>query len=304
MPISGYLDPAYATSMAADGKLASLEKSGGVLVVRRIPGIELEDAMAPYPFLVCHDWRGLKDDIAKLNGSLVSVTAITDPMADVDEGLLRESFSHLVRRYKAHFVINLTTPMERFIDPHHRGCARRALRKIAVELCENPLDHIAEWLDLYGNLVRRHDIRGPARMTEQTFRLQLQMPGLSMFRARCNGATIGMILCMVQGDSAYFHLGAYNEAGYRGKASYALVWSIIQYFAEAGIKTLNIGAGAGAFGDGRDGLTAFKRGWASGTRITYLCGRIIDPLNYSRLSAIASHTGSSYFPAYRSGAFS
>ncbi len=303
MLLFGYLDPAYAASMAAGGKLVPLAKSGGVITVRRIPGIELEDAMAPYPFLVCRDWRGLKDDIAKLNGSLVSVTAVTDPLADVDEGLLRESFNHLVRRYKAHFIIDITKPMETFIDPHHRGCARRALRKIVVELCENPLDYIAEWLDLYGHLVRRHDIRGPAQMTEQTFRLQFQVQGLSMFRARRDGATVGMILCMVQGDRAYFHLGAYNEAGYRSKASYALVWSIIHYFAEAGIKTLNIGAGAGAFGEGRDGLTAFKRGWASGTRMTYLCGGIIDPLNYSRLSTIASHAGPSYFPAYRRGEF-
>ena len=161
-----------------------------------------------------------------------------------------------------------------------------------------------EWLDLYRNLIRRHDIRGPARLTAESLRLQFQVSGLSVFRAQHDGMTVGMILCMVQGENGYFHLGAYNEAGYRAKASYALVWSIFQHFAGTGLKTLNIGAGAGAFGDADDGLTIFKRGWASGTRMTYLCGAILDAEAYAQLSLPEKTGTSGYFPAYRRGEFS
>ncbi len=300
----GYLDPTFARSMAGEGKPVPLAKSGGWIIVREIPGSNLKDAMAPHPFLVCRDWRGLKDDIAELDPSLVSLIAVTDPLANVKETELRESFNHLVRPYKEHFIMDLSRPLDSFIHPHHRRWARRALRNVEVERCEEPLDHIEEWLDLYGNLIRRHEIRGAARATEESFRLQLQVSGLYMFRAHRDGRTIGMILCMVQGENGYFHLGAYNEAGYRAKASYALVWSIFQHFAGTGLKTLNIGAGAGAFGDADDGLTIFKRGWASDARINYLCGAIIDAEAYARLPLPQKAGVSSYFPAYRSGEFS
>ena len=81
------------------------------------------------------------------------------------------------------------------------------------------------------------------------------------------------------------------------------MWSIIEYFAAAGVKTLSIGAGAGAFGGGADGLTTFKRGWASGTRMTYLCGAIPDPGNYGALAAAAPRAVTNYFPAYRAEEF-
>lgn len=301
---AGYLDSAYAMSMAGNGKLVPLPKSGGGIIVREIPGSDLKDAMAPHPFLVCRDWRSLKDDIAGLDPSLVSLVAVTDPLADVKESELRASFNHLVRPYKEHFIMDLSRPLDSFIHPHHLRWARRALKNVEVEHCEEPLDHLGEWLGLYGNLIRRHEIRGAARFTEESLRLQFQVKGLSIFRALREGKTIGMILFMVQGEHGYFHLGAYNEAGYRNKASYALVWSIFQHFAGTELKTLDIGAGAGAFGDADDGLTLFKRGWASGTRMTYLCGAIIDARAYSRLSISEQADAPGYFPAYRGGEFS
>lgn len=304
MQALGYLDPTYAQSMAADGRPVSLAKSGGWIIVRQIPGSHLKDAMAPHPFLVCRDWRGLIDDLAVLDPLLVSLVAVTDPLAEVKKSELQEIFHHLVRPYKEHFIMDLSRPLESFIHPHHLRWARRALRNVEVELCAEPLAHLKEWLDLYDNLIRRHEIRGLARLTEESLRLQFQINGLSVFRARRDGNTIGMILCMVEGEHGYFHLGAYNEAGYRSKASYALVWSIFQHFAGTDLKSLNIGAGAGAFGDADDGLTAFKRGWASGTRMTYLCGAIIDAKAYARLSVPEQAGAALYFPPYRGGEFS
>ena len=88
-----------------------------------------------------------------------------------------------------------------------------------------------------------------------------------------------------------------DPAGYELGAAYALLWSAIEYFQERGIRWLSLGAGAGADGRESTGLTLFKRGWSTETRPVYLCGRIIDRLRYSELSATVGSTD--YFPAYR-----
>jgi hypothetical protein len=159
-------------------------------------------------------------------------------------------------------------------------------------------------MSLYANLVLRHRIKGPVQPSEQSFGLQFRVPGMAMFRARRGQETVGIILCAIDGDKGYFHLGAYNEIGYRTMASYALVWSILQHFSQAGLRFLSIGAGAGTFGTSSDGLTAFKRGWANTSRWTYLCGAILNPGLYTKLTQ-ANGLGDrqEYFPAYRAGEF-
>lgn len=300
---TGYADPTYAEVECGQGTSLRLPASGGALLVRKVPGTGLRDARAPYPFLVCADWRKLAEDMSGLPDDVTSVTAVIDPLADVDSSLLERAFNHVVRPYKTHFVIDLTRPLSSFANPHHLGCARRALRKVEVEQCPDPAVHFAEWLRLYGMLVARHNIRGAALMTEDSFRRLFRVRGLTLFRAVRDRATIGMILCLAHGDHAYFHLGAYDEVGYRSKASYALVRTAVDHFASAGLALMSIGAGAGAFGDGDDGLTAFKQGWASTTRTALLCGHIHSRDDYSRLVALAGTAGSPYFPAYRAGEY-
>lgn len=302
--MSGYLHPEYAASLGGDDAVLNLADSGGRLIARAIPGTEFRDAMAPYPFLVCSDWGGLPADMARLPSDLVSVTAVTDPFATVDVDVLTKAFNHLVRPYKLHFEIDLTRPLASFADPHHLGCARRALKKLDVEYCPDPAVNIGEWTRLYANLVARHDIRGAALMDEQTFHRQLRIPGLTQFRAVLNGVTIGMILCVTHGDTVYFHLGAYDATGYRRNTSYALVLTIIEHFTQAGMRRMSIGAGAGAFAREHDGLTQFKRGWASGTRMTYLCGHVQDRQAFDRLCRAEKSSDPRYFPAYRASEFS
>ena len=50
-------------------------------------------------------------------------------------------------------------------------------------------------------------------------------------------------------------------------------------------------------------LTRFKRGWASGTKTTYLCGHVQDPDMFSRLCGAVEGNAAEYFPAYRAGEF-
>jgi hypothetical protein len=52
-----------------------------------------------------------------------------------------------------------------------------------------------------------------------------------------------------------------------------------------------------------DGLSRFKRGWATGTRTAYLCGRVLDRREYERMVRAAGAGTTAYFPAYRTGEF-
>jgi hypothetical protein len=171
-------------------------------------------------------------------------------------------------------------------------------------ICENPSEFLGDWIALYDGLIRRHKIRGVAAFSEDSFALQMMVPGLRVFRATAGGETVGMLLWFLIGDIAYYHLGAYSDAGYRLRASYALFSDSIDYFADAGIGWLNLGAGAGTRATEADGLSRFKRGWSSGTRTAYFCGRIFDPERYREMiSRQSGMPGTGFFPAYRHGEY-
>src|SRR5205823_14098960 len=132
--------------------------------------------------------------------------------------------------------------------------------------------------------IERHDIRGLARFSDASFRQQAQVPGAVMLRAVHEGSTVGMTWWFVSGAVGYYHLGAYNDIGYAKKASFALFWRAIEVFGSAGLRWLDLGAGAGLGNEDSDGLSRFKRGWSTGTRTAYLCGRIFNRERYDQLA--------------------
>jgi lipid II:glycine glycyltransferase (peptidoglycan interpeptide bridge formation enzyme) len=96
-------------------------------------------------------------------------------------------------------------------------------------------------------------------------------------------------------------LGASDQEGYSLGAAYALHWSAINEFKQhhAGeVRWIDLGAGAGAKENGPDGLSRFKRGWATGEKVKYFCGSVCDWENY-RLLAGTDQINSGYFPLYR-----
>ena len=85
------------------------------------------------------------------------------------------------------------------------------------------------------------------------------------------------------GRSRLLSSGAYSDTGYELRASFALFWVAIEYFAATDLQWLNLGAGAGVR-NSKDGLTRFKRGWSNGTRTAYFCGRIFDRAKYLKVT--------------------
>lgn len=298
--VTGYLHERYVASLAEYGRPFMLPRSGAWILRRPIADAGLFDAMGCYPLFACSNWRGLPDDLAAVD-DLVALSVVTDPFGDYDRDLLEACFPERTLPFKEHFVTELASPPDTYVSRHHARYARKASRELEVEHAAEPQALLAEWCELYAALTERHRITGIAAFSQAAFALQLAVPGLVAFRALRHGRPAGILLWYVSGDVAYYHLGAYSSAGYEHRASFALFWYAIEFFSAAGVRLLDLGAGPGLRA-AADGLTRFKRGWATGTRTAYFCGRIFDEMAYRRLAGGAS-AKTTYFPAYREGEF-
>jgi hypothetical protein len=301
--VNGYAHADYAASLAEFGSPLLLPECGGWILERSIPGTPHYDAMGCYPLFSCGDWSALAQDLDAIGTGLVSLVLVTDPFGDYSEELLLSTFRDLAKPFKEHFVVDLLATPEKFVQPHHQRNARKALGAIAIEK-PDPVGLCAqEWSSLYANLVNRHRIKGIAHFSESSFAQQLRVPGALILRATREGRTVGMTWWFVSGGVGYYHLGASSDEGYELRASFGLFWRAIELFRAEGLRWLDLGAGAGVADDPEDGLSRFKRGWATGTRTAYLCGRIFNRDRYDQITVARGIKAASYFPAYRQGEF-
>ena len=302
--VTGYMHPEYAQSLAEFGIPRELPTCKGWILQRQIPGFLYYDGMGCYPLFSCQDWTQLLVDLEDIGTNLISLSMVTDPFGEYDVAYLRRCFRDKVLPFKDHFVIDLRREMNTYVSDHHRRNARRGCKHVCVELCEDPEKRGSEWISLYSALIGKHNIAGLAALSPVALKKQLEVPGMVMFRATYGEATVGMILWYVQESRGYYHLGAYSDTGYELRASFALFWYAIEYFATAGIQWLDLGAGAGIRNSSaEDGLARFKRGWSTGTRTAYFCGRIFDRTRYLEVTRNKGALSSDYFPTYRSGEF-
>jgi len=302
--MNGYSHPSYAASLAEFGQPRALPRSGGWLLERSITHTPYRDAMGCYPLFACRDWSKLNLDFEEISRELVSVAIVADPFGNHGPAQLRNCFPSLVTPFKDHLVTDLSRSPESFVAAAHRRKARKALERLEVQCCADATLVLNDWIALYANLIKRHGIRGLTAFSADSFKSQLAVPGISVFRVIGCNETVGMTLWYIDGEVAYYHLGAYSELGYKSDASFALFWRALEWFSSQGLKWLDLGAGAGLSGATHsDGLTRFKRGWATGTRTAYFCGRIFDQSKYDEAMRARNITASDYFPAYRKGEF-
>jgi hypothetical protein len=301
--MSGYLHPDYTLALAEYGSPRELPRSKGWILCRQITGFPYQDAMGCYPLFTCENWSRLHGDLENLRNELVCLSLVADPFGEYELNDLRRCFEHKFMPFKEHFIVDLGQEMQRYVSNHHRRYSRKALAGLQVQKCEKPILYIDDWVGLYTELIRRHNIKGILAFSRNVFKRQLQVPGLVMFRAMHQQTTIGMLLWYVHGQKGYYHLGAFNIRGYELHASFALFWFSIEYFTKQGLRFLTLGGGAGVTSPGDDGLSQFKRGWATGTKTAYFCGRIFDHAKYSEIVKAKGITSTDYFPAYRKGEF-
>jgi hypothetical protein len=255
--------------------------------------------MGPYPLFACPDWSGLGADLESLGADHLTLALVPDPFGDYDHDLLERCFDR-VSHFKDRYVIDLRQTSGEIGTSHHRYYARKAATTVSVESCPSPARFAEEWIGLYAGLIRRRGLRGIKAFTPEVLSAQLRIPGMVMFRALSRGLVVGMHLWYLQGPVAYSHLTALTDEGYRLGASYALHSFAIDWFASRAL-WLDLGAGSGTTHHPADGLSRFKRGWATGTRPTYFCTRIYDRQGYARLVRARGDPATPYFPAYRAG---
>lgn len=298
--VTGYSNPEYAASLSQFGTPSYLAECGGSLLIRAIPDCSEQDAMGCYPLFTCQDWTKLHYNLQNLSDDLVSIALVADPFGAYDEEYLHNCFPNIMVPFKEHFVIDMRCSPEKVLSKHHRYYVRKALKEVAVDICEEPITMIYEWYQLYQNLIQRHHLTGIKAFSFEAFAKQLNIPGIVAIRASARGELIGAHLWYMQGDVAYSHLAASSPLGYELMSAYAIYWKAIEYFAEK-VRWINIGAGAGIADKEDSGLTRFKRGWATGTRSVYFCGRILNHKKYEILVKSRNITPSAYFPLYRKG---
>jgi hypothetical protein len=300
--MNGYSHPGYAAALAEFGKPRALPRSEGWILERPILDTPYHDAMGCYPLFACRDWSQLDLDLDELRSELVTLTIVADPFGNHNPAQLGKCFPTVVTPFKEHLVTELSRSPESFVATQHRRKAQKALERLDIERVEDAGVFADRWIELYANLVRRHGIRGLTAFSPDSFRAQLAVPGISLFRAISENETVGMTLWYTDREVAYYHLGAYSDLGYELEASFALFWHVLEYFSRQGLQWLDLGAGAGLSAkDSSDGLTRFKRGWATGTRTAYLCGRIFDLSRYDQI--MRDREANDYFPPYRKGEF-
>jgi len=298
----GYLHQQYAQSLSEFGQPIELPCAGGWLLKRRIPNTEYYDAMGCYPFFACSDWSQLQSDLEALADDLVSVALVTDPFGEYSQTDLGQCFNDVMFVFKHHYIVDLHEPTESFISKHHRYYAHKALKKIQIEVCTDAIAHLDQWVKLYQILSARHNLKGIKAFSRDSFKKQLVIPGMVMIKAIANGEIVGMHLWYVQGDVVYSHLAASSPQGYEIGAAYAIHLTAIEYFKNHA-RWLHLGAGAGTDTHKIDGLSRFKKGWATDIRSVYFCGQIFQRDQYTELVDAKAIVPGSYFPLYRSGEF-
>ncbi len=298
----GYLHPDYVQSLNEFGVPYQLPYSMGWVLKRHIPGSDYQDAMGCYPIFSCRDWSLLHLDINELENRIVSLALVTDPFGNYNEEYLKHHFQK-VFRFKEHFIVDLSKSRNAIVSKHHRYYAKKALKTVCVESCTQPEEYVNEWTLLYQNLIQRHNLTGLKAFSKRAFQKQLTIPGVVLHTATAEGELVAAHIWFIQNNVAYSHLAASSPLGYELMASYALYWFALDYFPHY-VSYLDLGAGAGSVQRDNGGLNQFKRGWATGTKPTYFCGRIIDKRRYEKLVDVTQLHNTNYFPSYRYGEFS
>jgi hypothetical protein len=248
--------------------------------------VSLARRLRVLPDLSCADWMALRGDLERLD-DIVSLVLVADPFGNHKTAELAACFPDLHVAYKEHYVIDLARPVFERLSNHHARNVRKATRQVEVERCKDPIRFVGDWMRLYGALIERHQIQGIAAFSRTSFEKQMHVPGLILFRAVARNETVDMVLWYQHNEIGYYHLAAYSYLGYELKASFAVFASAIDYFSMR-LRLLSLGAGAGIYGSEEDGLTRFKKSWATGTRTAYLCGRIFDRARYDELVRMPS----------------
>ncbi|MGG5808876.1 GNAT family N-acetyltransferase [Falsiroseomonas sp. CW058] len=291
-----YADPAYATALAAafgggHHALRVAAWGGAAVLLRPIGATGLVDACGPYPLLPFGaDWdiaAGLAEIAA---AGAVSLVAVADPLSPPGAAT---AFAHH-RPYKRHHLVldaaGIYAPAA-----HHLRHIRRAARHGGV--AEVPAaDRVDDWLRLQAGLAARRGFTGGMQDFPRATIDALAGLGLRAFAAFRGDAVVAMGMWFRHGGTAWYHLGAADDAGREGGAGHAVMDFAIRTLLAEGVTRIVLGGGLAPIGAPPCGLDRFKAGFGNATRPSLLLGAVLDARAHARLGGDA---GAGFFPPYR-----
>lgn len=287
-----YASEAYAKAFGTNYEPLYLKESECWVLKRQIPGTDCFDAMGCYPLSPIASGAKLEEDFKELRAlGLVSLVLVSDPFFRPDPDILSRVFD-VAMAYKEHYINDFSLP-ELYASKNHRYKVNRAFRDCEIKRIELA-DYLNEWCALYDALIIKHEMRGVQAFSHDYFKKLCMLEPLTM-GAFINSELIACQLWLEHDGYGYSHLVASNERGYELRAAYALYDFSLRYFRDRGARCVDLGGGAGV-SEASSGLAMLKKGFSTTTRMCYLCGKILLPDIYDRLSLGKDRP---FFPKYR-----
>jgi hypothetical protein len=291
----------YAATLHHVGVPLMVPAWGVPVLLRTIPGADGQrDASGLYPVCVLGANSDLAGGLTMLkDAGAVSVVFVTDSLQDLDIAALKQHFG-LCSPFKTHYLIDRRKggPV---VSKHHRNEIRRGQKRSTARLVSlaDPVWR-AHWIKLYAGLVERRGITGLQAFPAATFERLAALPESQLVcfaSVSPSDDVLAMQIWLRDGDYAYSHLAATSAEGYTASATYVVYDAAIEHFVDCTV--LDLGGGAGNTDSSTNSLAVFKQGFANAQSQALLCGAVLDPGAYTRLSA---GRVTDYFPAYRAAA--
>ncbi|MEM4380264.1 MAG: GNAT family N-acetyltransferase [Thermoplasmatales archaeon] len=280
-----YSDPVY------------LERSRVFCLKLTNPYTPFFDLSYCYPFLPIKSLNGLIEDLKNVHGAYQCFYGVLSPWIQIVEEKEIAEFE-LFFQYKDHFFTDLNQELWSTLPNTHKRLIKKSEKKVSVNLAY-PNNVLDDWVQLYKNLIRRHQITGLTAFSDQTLRSFLLIPGAFVYAAYLDNQICGIAIFYPHDHLVYYHLAAYSDQGYQVSASYAIFWKAIRDFKQLGFRALHLGGVPGVYAS-ESGLQRFKKGWATGCVRSFFCGKVLNKEQFEltrQMSGSASVTD--YFPPYR-----
>jgi len=284
--------PEYAAAFGPPWEPIEVPAWGSFILTRPIPGTSARDAVGCYPLVGFAPGADIAGGLEQLKGKgLVSIVGVPDPLSSPPLDDLAHHFA-LCRPYKTHYCVDRRRP-PRQLPANHKRKLRKSMGSLHITVGELG-EQLDCWCDLYSSLIARHRIRGIAAFSRRFFEKIADHTAFTTIVAWHLGEIVSMALWARGGNAAYYFLGASSPLGYRLSAAYTTMAAAIDHFRD--VQWIHLGGGADP-DTSRDGLSFFKRGFANTDLVALLCGDILDPHTYAKLSS--AEPSATWFPAYR-----
>lgn len=271
----------------------------GAVLSRPIPGTSLRDVLYPYPMFALLDEPQLLGALRALSaGGIVTATFVTDPLHGIAPN---PSEWNLARPWKDHLVVDNSIPGACSFSSKVRYYSNRASSKfgLRVEFVEEDRARfLGTWLDLWGCLVGRHDLRGLKALSPNYFKTLFELKEVLLAVLSDSEEIHSIHIWILDGDRCYSHLHASDDQAYSASGNYLLYSAALSWMRDRGFRVCLLGSSSGAGTD--DGLFQFKKQFANSSAGNFLLGCITDGQAYGEMTGSTSYAGG-YFPAYREG---